>query len=655
MALLILPAFTTATETVSSPDGRIVVNCNIVENPKPYARDERFYYNVSFQGVFVIRDSPLGIELRDTPPLDNNFRLYGIDRKTGNETYSLVHGSRKKVRNHYNQMTFFLQEKHPPFRLLQIVFRVYNDGVAFRYVLPRQENLADFAITQERSGFYFPYDYTAYSLSLETFSTPYEANYTIASVGSLPSQSIIGLPFLLDTEQKAWIAITEAALTDYAGMYLTPTANVPNALTSSLSPRHDDPAVKVVGSTPFQTPWRVILIGDNPGDLIASNLVLDLNDPCAIADPSWIKPGKCVCPGWSDWWVQDVDFQCGLNTSTLLHYLDFAAQHGIEYLLIDAGWYGVPNNRYENITTSIAQIDLQTIIAEGKNKGVGVLLWVFWESVVNQMDRAFPLYERWGVAGIVVDRMHRDDQEMVNICHRIFKKAAQHHLLVDFHGVYKPTGLLRTYPNLITQEAVLGLEYCKRSRQCNPEHELILPFTRMLAGPMDFTPGCFRTVTEKKFDPQSKPPVAMGTRCHQLAMYVIYASPLQMCVDYPSAYRNQPGIAFLEAVPTTWDSTIVLDGKVGDHITVARRHGTAWYIGSMTDWTPRELLIPLGFLGEGTFTAEIYHDSPDVAINPTRVKTREVTVTASDTLRAPMGPGGGYAVKIYPVTNEAEE
>jgi len=640
------------TETISSPNGRIVVHCNIYEKPRPYPPGERIYYNIIYNGITIIQDSPLSLDLHDARSLESAFRFYHVARDNKNEIIHPVYGSRRFIRNHYNQIILSLQEKRAPFRVLKVVFRVSNDGVAFRYILPKGNDMSRFAITEEHSQFIFPDDYQAYALVLDSFSTNYENNIHVLPVSAILSRLKVGLPLLMDTGQNIWLAITEADLTGYAGMYLRGVDEHPIALESVLAPRNDIRSLKVIGSIPFHTPWRVVLISRSPGGLIESNFIFCLNDSCSFEDTSWIKPGKCVWPWWTDRYVEGVDFISGMNTATMLHYLNFAADHEIEYLLIDAGWYGNHQDRNEDITTPSPDVDLPLIIQQAKNRGVGIILWLFWECVEDQMDKAFPLYETWGVTGIKVDYMNRDDQEMIDFYHDVIEKAAQHHLIVNFHGAYKPTGIRRTYPNLITREGVLGLEYSKWSDRCDPEHELILPFTRMLAGPMDFTPGSFRTVMKENFDPQALPPVAMGTRCHQLAMYVIYESPLQMCVDYPASYQNQPSIEFLKAVPTTWDDTRVLNAGVGDYITIARRYGEEWFIGAMTDWTPRALTIPLSFLGEGHFSAEIYSDKIDSMIDPTGVDIVERAITASDSLYIGMGPGGGYVARVRPVELE---
>ncbi len=646
--ILLLTVRSRATEWLSSPDGRIEIYCNINVSNYISGMDIRFYYKIFFDGYLLIQDSPIGLNFIDMLPLDKEFRLYHVERRSISDTIMTINEPYARIINQYNEITLFLQEKTPPFRLINIVFRISNEGVAFRYVIPEQSEIDEFEISAENTIFNFPYNYTAWILPLESFTTPYENNYKTTTINKIDDDTIIGLPLLLKTEHGAWIAITEANLTDYAGMYLCREKSIPFGFRSRLSPHPDNPELKVRGRAPFKSPWRVILIGSTPGDLIESNFIFSLNQPCKIDDTSWIKPGKCVWPWWSGRHVEGVGFEGGMNTETMIHYLDFAAKHGIEYLLIDAGWYGKHNNRDEDITKAIPEIDLQRILQEGKQKGVGIILWLFWQCVEDQMERAFPLYEKWGVAGIKVDYMNRDDQEMVNFYHRVVRKAAQHHLLVDFHGAYKPTGIRRTYPNLITREGVLGLEWNKWSRKCNPDHELTIPFIRMLAGPMDFTPGCFRTFQKNRFNPEAEPPGSMGTRCHQLAMYVVYESPLQMCVDFPASYKNQVGIEFIETVPTVWDSSCVINGMVGDYITIARKHKEEWYIGSMTDWTGRTLKIPLDFLGPGRYTAEIYSDSPKANLYPTNIIVTREYVTKNDTLRAVLGPGGGYVARIFP-------
>jgi len=518
----------------------------------------------------------------------------------------------------------------------------------FRYILPEQESLQEFTIISENTHFRFLDNHAVYALELKNFTTSYESEINNITLSEIKEESLIGLPLLIEIKDGPYVAISEANLTDYAGMYLSGVSGLSNTLISKLSPLPSDNGVKVNGSAPHATPWRVIMIAPEPGKLIESNIILNFNEPCAIKDKSWIKPGKTAWDWWSGSVAKGVKFKSGMNTETMIHYIDFAGDYGLEYMLIDAGWYGNHREGKANITTPIKEIDIEKIISHANDRGIGILLWVNWQSVRDQMDKAFPLYEKWGVKGVKVDYMNRDDQEMVNYYHHVVKKAAEHHLIVDFHGAYKPTGIRRTYPNLITREGILGLEYSKWSNRCNPEHEVTIPFTRMLAGPMDFTPGGFRNATKEQFKPIRIEPMTQGTRCHQLAMYVVYESPLQMLPDHPSAYKNQTGIEFLKAVPVTWDDTKVLNAKVGDYITVARKNGDRWYVGSMTDWNSRKLTISMDFLDEGEYTAEIYQDAPDADKIATNAIVKKVIVTSSDNVVINMAAGGGFAMILTP-------
>jgi alpha-glucosidase len=447
------------------------------------------------------------------------------------------------------------------------------------------------------------------------------------------------------------VGLLEADLTDYSGMYVGGVPGVENALLSKLSPTRDRMDQVVVGSTPKTTPWRVLLINSRAGGLIESNyIVLDLSAPCALTDTSWIQPGKSAWDWWSGSFAKNVDFKPGMNTATMKHYIDFAAEHHLEYMLVDAGWYPAQDYTHAlDILHHVPEVDVPDIIAYGKQKGVKVLLWLFWSALDKQMDEAMSLYEKWGAAGIKVDFMDHDDQEMVNFYTRCIRKAADHHLVVDFHGAYKPTGLRRTYPNLLTREGVMGMEYSKWSDRVTPEHDVTIPFTRMLAGPMDFTPGAFNNAALGHFVARNVEPMSQGTRAHQLAMYVVYESPLVMLSDYPEAYDHNPGMEFLDKVPTVWDDTKVLNGEPAEYITVARQHGDAWYLGSMTNWKERDLELPLDFLGKGQYEAQIFSDGPDADTVGTSLSINTKRVKPSDKLNVHLAPGGGWAAIFTPL------
>jgi alpha-glucosidase len=332
------------------------------------------------------------------------------------------------------------------------------------------------------------------------------------------------------------------------------------------------------------------------------------------------------------------------------HYIDFAARHGLEYMLVDAGWAPMSEDgRIEDILRYRPEVDIPAIVAYGKSKGVETLIWVEWQALGRRMDEAMALYEKWGVSGIKVDYMNRDDQDMVGYYEKVVKKAAEHRLTVDFHGAYKPTGLRRAYPNLLTREGVMGLEYSKWSDRITPEYDVTIPFTRMLAGPMDFTPGAMRNAAKGKFEARDVAPMSQGTRAHQLAMYVVYESPLVMVSDYPEAYEGQPGMEFIEKVPTVWDETRVLAGKPADMIVLARRKGENWYVGAMTDWEAREIALGLDFLGVGEYEARVFADGPDAAMEATSLAIGKKRVMAGDTLDLRLAPGGGAAVILSPI------
>jgi alpha-glucosidase len=340
-----------------------------------------------------------------------------------------------------------------------------------------------------------------------------------------------------------------------------------------------------------------------------------------------------------------------MNDATMKYYIDFAAEFGLPYMLVDAGWYtarayGENADLTADITKSVPSIDLPGLVEYGRRKGVGIIVWLNWRPARDQMDRAFPYYERIGVRGVKVDFMDRDDQEMVGFYHRILKTAARYHLLVDLHGAYKPTGLIRTYPNYITQEGVLGAEYNKWTRRITATHNVTLPFTRMLLGPMDYTPGAFRNVTPAEFKPQDKLPEVMTTRAQQLAMYVVYDSPLQVVADFPGAYRGEPGAEFLKIVPSSWDETRVLSGEIGEWIAVARRRGRDWFLGAMTNESARTLRVPLGFLGRGAYEIKSFADGDSAAADPRQVSISERRVKAGDTLTLRLAPGGGFAARM---------
>ena len=636
--------------TLASPDGKVVVSFALKSLPQPYLPGERAYYQVSYGGAPLLTDSPLGLDFAGAATLDHDFEIVGTDRHSRNDTWTNLFGVQRSVPDHYNQLRVSLREKQAPARRVDVIFRAYNEGVAFRYFLPQQNAMEKFTLMAENTGFYFARDASAFALNMGRFNTSNEGEYRLTALKTIKPEFIINLPLLVETPAGPWVGLLEADLTDYAGMYLGGVAGFENALVSKLSPTRERMDQVVIGTTPKATPWRVLLINNRPGGLIESDyLILDLSAPSVLSDTSWIEPGKSAWDWWSGDYDENVSFKPGMNTATMEHYIDFAAEHHLQYMLVDAGWY--PSKNYldaGDILTYVPEVNVPEIIAYGKQRGVKVLLWVLWEAIDKQMDAALDLYAKWGAAGIKVDFMDHDDQEMVNFYERLVRKAAERHLVVDLHGAYKPTGLRRTYPNLLTREGVMGMEYSKWSDRVTPEHDVTIPFTRMLAGPMDYTPGCFNNATREQFKPRQVNPMCQGTRANQLAMYVVYESELVMLSDYPEIYDHNPGMEFLEKVPTVWDETKVLNGEPAQYVTIARRHGHDWFLGAMTNWDARDLEIPLGFLGAGEFEAQIFADGKDADRVATSLAISKTHLKAGDTLSLHLAPGGGAAVIFTP-------
>jgi alpha-glucosidase len=631
--------------SVTSPDGRIQLSFSVAKIGD--ASTGELTYAISFQGKPVIVSSPLGLQLEKERALGAIVRsVNGGNVSKIDESYTVPAGKANPIRNLCNALSLKVDDLAGSFT---VEARAYNDGIAFRYVLPAPQN--ELRIENERTRFRLAKDGMTYPLVLRNYRTSWEDNYRAVPLSGISPESLIALPFLAEVPGAAWMAITEANLDNYPGMYLRRGGKDDFTLSARLSPRVDDPNYSVYVRGALQTPWRIVMIADDPGRLIESNIVTNLNPPSAIADTSWIKPGKAAWDWWSGSTADNVNFTPGMNTATMKHYIDFASRAKLEYMMVDAGWAkkGNPAGPYDSgsiLSETNPDVNVSDIISYAKSKNVGVWLWAHWLDVDRQMNEVFPLFETWGVAGVKIDFMDRDDQEMVNFYRRVAAKAAQHHLMLDFHGAFKPDGLRRTYPNVMTREGVMGLEYNKWSGRITPDHNVMLPFTRMLAGPMDYTPGGMRNATKEQFEPRGLKPMIMGTRAHQTALFVVYESPFMMVSDYPEAYAGQKELAFISAVPTTWDETRVLNARVGDYITIARRRGKEWYVGSIAGSQGAELSIPLSFLGSGNWTAEIYSDAPDAAQNPTKTVFEKQKVNSATVLKARLVSGGGHAVRI---------
>jgi alpha-glucosidase len=626
-------------------------------------------YRVTFRGKVVLDWSNLGLAMEGSPVLGAAVHIESSQPSSQDQTWNPVAGKSNPIRNHYNAVTVQTVETAAGGRHLAIEVRAFDDGVAFRYDVTAQPSVQEMRISNEATQFRFTKDATTWPLILRDFQTSSEDDYHELTVSALHPEYLIALPLLVEVPGVAWVGLTEADIDDWAGLFVH-TAPAGNILTARLAPRVEDRTaphipwpidpkaepsmISVVRQAPANSPWRVLMVADHPGRLVESNMVVNLNPPSAIADTSWIKPGKTSWDWWSGGLAKGVSFRPGMNTDTMKHYIDFSSRNGFPYMLIDAGWAGRlagagrGSGGGADLTKTNANIDMPALLAYAKSKNVRLWLWAYWTDIDRQADEAFPLFEKWGIAGVKIDFMDRADQWMANWYRQIARKGADHHLLLDYHGAFKPDGLRRTYPNVLTREGVMGAEYNKWSARETPVHNTTLPFTRMLAGPMDYTPGGFENATKEEFVPRNSNPMVMGTRVHQTALFVVFESPFQMVADYPGAYDGQKELEFLKAVPTTWDETRVIDGRPARFITIARRSGREWYVGSITNWDPRELDLPLSFLGAGSYNAEIYADGPNAATNAKDSVLQKQAVTASTVLKLKLAPGGGAAIRLVP-------
>jgi alpha-glucosidase len=682
LALVLLAAFTAAAQTgpvvLKSPNGAVEISIATVQGqsmqgPSVQLAGGQLAYRVAFRGQSVLEWSNLGLALEGTPALGPAVRIESSQASSQDETWTPVAGKASPIRNHYDAVAVQTVETAANGRRLVIEARAYDDGVAFRYVVPEQPSVKELRILNESTQFRFAKDAQTWSLISRGFQTSNEDDYHELMISGLHPEYLVNLPLLLEVPGIAWVGLTEADIENYPNLFVTGAGT--GILVARLSPRVEDvntnaeialpfdpradaSKVSVIAPTPVKSAWRVLMIGDQPGRLVESNMVVNLNPPSAIGDTSWIKPGKTPWDWWNGGRAKGVA-NAGKNNETMKYYIDFSARNKFEYMLIDGGWsaklpalpgqIGDSMHVREDLTKSIPEIDVPMLVEYAKSKNVRILLWAHFRDMNDQMDEAYALYEKWGVAGVKIDFMDRTDQWMVNWYRMAAQKAAEHHLVVDFHGAFKPDGMRRTYPNVLTREGVMGAEYNKWSARITPKHNVTLAFTRMLAGPMDYTPGGFDNVTRESFFPRNGAPMVMGTRAHQTALYVVFESELQMVSDSPDAYDGQKETEFLKAVPASWDETRVLNGVPAKYITIARRRGHDWFVGSITDWDARELDVPLSFLASGAYDAEIYADGPNAAAQPKDSVLEKRRVNAQTVLKLKLAPGGGCAIRLVPV------
>lgn len=608
---------------IVSPDSRTTLRI---------AEDGRTF-TVMRKGETVIAASPLGLEL-DGAPAFGPLALDSREDTAVDRTIPLVATKAASARDRYRGATLAFREAGGGRRLL-IDVRAYDDGVAFRY---RLEEAGPVKLRGERTAFVPAGDPACL---VTPFHGAHELQFERLRVSQLKEGVAYDVPVVCATPSgRTHYAITQAHLQGYAGASLWREGA---ALRMRLSAVPGRPGPAVTSPRGLTTAWRAVMMADRAGELIESHLVGNLNPP-PEGDFSWVKPGKAA---W-DWWSGPL---VGMKPDMAAYkrFIDFAAESGFPYYLIDVNWAWGPSGCCDahpetDITRPAQGIDMPELVRYAEAKGVGLLLWAHWKHVDARMDEVLDTYARWGIKGVKVDFMERDDQEMVAFYQRVAEATAKRKLLLDMHGAYVPAGLQRSFPNYITQEGVLGAEWSKMDRRVTPRHNVTLPYTRMLVGPMDYTPGGFRNATPATFEVRAEMPLVQNTRGQALAMYVVYDSPLQMVSDDPTAYRGEPGFDFIRRVPAAWDETRFIAGEPGRDIVLARRQGRHWYLGAMTGDEARAVRVPLGFLPPGRWRATVWEDGA----LPRDLKRSVRTVRRGDVLTLQLAAAGGAAVILEP-------
>lgn len=629
-------------------------------------RPGRITMEIKLDGQTLVSCSP-HVELADGTGLGEKAQVESATAREFNERFEQFPGKRREVIVEGSELVLSAADHAGSDKqddvargAWEFVVRVSDDGVAWRYRI-LSAPLREVEIAREDSTFELAGRTRSFPLPLNSFTSSYEAFYHALALEDVPGDWLIAAPLLMQHPGGAWLAITEADLDHCGGMYLVSVAEAAASregdavLATRLSPRADGSGLVARAAVPYSSPWRVVLIGDDPGRFLESDFILSLNQPCQIADTSWIHPGKTTFPWWNGWvdpaaTTQGIDV--GLNTETTKYYIDFCAKAGIPYHTLDGtdtAWYGGPiSYKDADPTTAVEGLDLPDVIAYARERGVRLRVWMHWKAARNHMRRAFPLYHQWGIEGVMLDFMDRDDQEMIEWLQEAIRLAAENQLTVTLHGASKPTGLERTFPNLLNSEGARNLEYNKWAEvACTPQQQLTIFFARMLAGPLDFHQGGVRTVSSADFEPRFQAPLVIGRPCRTLASYIVIENHLPMVADYPSAYTDAALLNLLVAVPDTWDDTRVLQGEVGKFMVVARRSGQDWWIAAMTD-DARVVRLPLSFAGPGVFEAVICQDGDEgggVAIRPQ-------SVSDSDDLVLSLSQAGAGVVVLKPRGDE---
>ena len=649
--ILCVEAFAAKEYRLLSPNGKLEVT--IVAEPK-------LSYSVKCGGEQVLAPSRIGLNICEGANLGEKITVKKVKRTSVNTEIPTKFYFRDVIKDHYNALRIDFAARYA------VEFRAYDEGVAYRFVtnfksdFKLENEIAEFAFAKDYKG-YFPYTNKT-GTKQDNYFTSFESSYRNVELSKFEADKVAFIPVIVEAD-KYTVCILESDVEHYPGMFVS-NKNGETALRGEFAPMPDKVVVGgyrklqdvVESRKPYiaecngatKTPWRIVLITDNKNTLLDNDMVYRLASPSRIADTSWIKPGKVAWEWWNNWGLTGVSFKAGVNTETYNYYTDFAAKHGIEYVILDEGW-AVRNAN--DLTQVVPEIDLKAIVDYANSKGVGIILWAGYNAVKGKEEEVCRHFAEMGVKGFKVDFLDRDDAQMVDFQYKLAEIAAKYKLVIDFHGCPKPTGMNRTWPNVLNFEAVLGLECSKGKRSLRynvVDYDLEIPYLRMVAGAMDYTQGAMRNVAKKNYYPCYRAPMSQGTRCRQLAMYAVYFSPLSMLCDSPTLYEREAECTkFIAEFPTVWNETVVLDGAFGDYVAMARRSGNIWYVGVLSDWTARKVELDLSkILGEGEYVAEIFRDGVNADNLGEDYIHETIDVPASRKVVADMAPAGGYVMKI---------
>jgi alpha-glucosidase len=633
-----------------SPNGKIEITV---------ALSDKITWTITHEKETVLSASPMSLTLNKGEILGKNPTLLNSKKESIRSSFETPFYKKKTVDDNYNQLLLNFKGD------FSIEYRAFDEGVAYRFITKKKTAIT---VKSEEAVLNFDQDYATlmpYVRDLRNPKDPYissfEAHYENKKISEFAKDTLAFLPFLVDLKNHKKAVFLEANLQDYPGMFVTNNnvntgfeARFPkyplqemnggfNYLNKLISQRADY-LVTTKGTRNF--PWRIVVISEKDADLANNDMVQRLSEPSKTKDISWIKPGKVAWDWWNDWNIYNVNFQAGINTETYKYYIDFASKNKVDYIVLDEGW-----SVETNIMEHNPKVDLKALIAYAKEKNVGIILWASWMALHENIDTVFKNYADMGIKGFKVDFIDRDDAKMVNSVYEIAQKATDHKLLLDFHGMYKPTGIQRTYPNILNFEGVKGLENNKWTPNDDvPAYDCSIPFIRMMAGPMDYTPGAMRNATKSEFKPSHSNPESQGTRCHQLALYTIFEAPLQMMADSPTAYmKEQESTDFISKIPTTFDETIALDGNVGNYVVMTRKKENNWYLGAITNWKDRDITIDFSFLEKGKiFEADLFTDGLNAEKAAVDYIREKITIDSTTKMTFHLASGGGLSAIILP-------